>query len=68
VARKAFSRYELRLEVNHIQPLRGSYRVVTCSNHLDNLEVLCHRCHVVATAAQRQSMPAPKPNRPVRGP
>jgi 5-methylcytosine-specific restriction endonuclease McrA len=53
-ASKAYSRLDLRLEVNHILPLRGSYRGVTCSNHLTNLEVLCHRCHLVETAAQRQ--------------
>jgi len=53
VARQTYSRHELRLEVNHIVPLRGSYRGVTCSNHLTNLEVLCHRCHLVATAEQR---------------
>src|SRR3954463_14756351 len=33
-ARREYSRHELRLEVNHIVPLRGSYRGVTCSNHL----------------------------------
>jgi 5-methylcytosine-specific restriction endonuclease McrA len=54
-ARKAFRRHELRLEVNHILPLRGAYRVVTCANHLTNLEVLCHRCHNAATAAQRRT-------------
>jgi len=51
VARRAYSRHELRLEVNHIQPLVGSYRGVTCLNHQSNLEVLCHRCHLVATRA-----------------
>ena len=51
---KAYSRHELRLEVNHIVPLRGTYRVVSCSNHLSNLEVLCHRCHVAVTAGQRR--------------
>ena len=53
-ARKAYARHELRLEVNHIEPLRGTYRVVTCSNHLTNLEVLCHRCHVAVTTEQRR--------------
>jgi 5-methylcytosine-specific restriction endonuclease McrA len=57
-ARKAYSRHELRLEVNHILPLRGSYRGVTCANHLTNLEVLCHRCHVAATAEQRRVIAA----------
>lgn len=53
VERKRYARHELRLEVNHIVPLVGAYRLVSCSNHQANLEVLCHGCHVVATAAQR---------------
>lgn len=48
-----FARHELRLEVNHIEALRGSYRFVSCLNHADNLEVLCHRCHVETTNAGR---------------
>lgn len=48
-----FARHELKLEVNHIEALRGSYRFVSCLNHADNLEVLCHRCHVEATNAGR---------------
>lgn len=55
VARAAYSRYELKLEVNHIQPLIGAYRGVTCLNHLSNLEVLCHRCHVGVTGGQRRA-------------
>lgn len=51
--RLLFTRHELRLEVNHIQPLGGRYRGVTCLNHQENLEVLCHRCHVQATGALR---------------
>jgi hypothetical protein len=50
-----YKRSELRLEVNHIEPLLGSYRGFTCLNHLSNLEVLCHRCHVAATNEQRAS-------------
>lgn len=52
-ARASYSRYELKLEVNHVRPLVGAYRLVSCANHQDNLEVLCHRCHVAATAEQR---------------
>jgi hypothetical protein len=52
VARRAYSRYELRLEVNHIQPLIGSYRLVSCLNHQTNLEVLCHRCHAAVSREQ----------------
>ncbi len=52
-ARRRYSRTELRLEVNHILPLQGSYRIVTCLNHQTNLEVLCHTCHLAATRDQR---------------
>ena len=55
-ARSAFSRHELRLEVNHIQPLVGTYRGVTCLNHQGNLEVLCHRCHIAATKEQKEQV------------
>jgi len=51
--RREYTRAELRLEVNHIRPLTGSYRGVTCHNHQSNLEVLCHRCHLEATKGQR---------------
>lgn len=53
VARTLYARVELRLEVNHILPLGGAYRGVTCLNHQTNLEVLCHRCHVAVTETQR---------------
>ncbi len=54
MAKSAYRRHELRLQVNHIQPLVGSYRGVTCMNHLSNLEVLCHQCHVAVTDEQRR--------------
>jgi hypothetical protein len=57
-ARRRYSRAELRLEVNHIAPLAGSYRTVTCLNHQSNLEVLCHRCHLLATREQRTAASA----------
>ena len=41
------------LEVNHVVPLAGRARTESCFHHLGNLEVLCHGCHVVETAAQR---------------
>lgn len=41
-----------RLEVNHIDPVRGGPRGVTCKNHQDNLELLCHPCHVLVTEEQ----------------
>ncbi|HEX9551181.1 MAG TPA: HNH endonuclease [Candidatus Limnocylindrales bacterium] len=52
-ARRSLPRSAMRLEVNHIEPLAGAYRGVTCSNHLENLEVLCHACHLATTDAQR---------------
>jgi hypothetical protein len=54
-ARKRFARHELRLEVNHVVPLAGAYRLVSCANHQSNLEVLCHGCHALVTAAGRRS-------------
>jgi len=41
------------LEVNHIQPVNGQRRNVSCTNHQENLETLCHDCHVVVTKQQR---------------
>ena len=52
-ARRLYARHELRLEVNHILPLVGAYRIVSCLNHQTNLEVLCHRCHASVTRDQR---------------
>jgi hypothetical protein len=51
-----YARHELKLEVNHITALRGGYRFVSCLNHADNLEVLCHRCHVAATNEGRHGV------------
>ena len=51
--RRLYARHVLRLEVNHIQALGGRYRGVTCLNHQENLEVLCHSCHVQMTGAAR---------------
>lgn len=39
-------------EVNHIVPVEGGARSVTCLNHQTNLEVLCHACHLVVTNHQ----------------
>lgn len=41
-----------RLEVNHIEPRVGRGYGFGCWNHLDNLETLCHDCHVIVTKAQ----------------
>lgn len=53
--RATYARHELRLEVNHILPLAGGYRSVTCMNHQSNLEVLCYRCHLTVTKGQRSA-------------
>jgi 5-methylcytosine-specific restriction endonuclease McrA len=42
-----------QLEVNHIVPRVGKGYGRGCHNHLDNLETLCHRCHVKVTNVQR---------------
>lgn len=42
-----------KLEVNHVIPVRGQRaRHGSCLNHLDNLETLCHDCHVPETRLQ----------------
>lgn len=41
------------LEVNHIDPRVGRGYGSGCWNHLENLETLCHDCHVTVTNAQR---------------
>lgn len=40
-------------EVNHIAPRYGQGYGKGCWNHQDNLEVLCHGCHVAVTGKQR---------------
>jgi 5-methylcytosine-specific restriction endonuclease McrA len=41
------------LEVNHINPRVGQGYGFGCWNHLENLETLCHDCHVKVTKEQR---------------
>ena len=45
-----------KVEVNHIRPLAGSRRSVSCLNHRDNLEVLCLGCHRTTTNEQRRGV------------
>ena len=40
-------------EVNHITPLNGGLRWLTCLNHQENLEALCHTCHLDFTYPSR---------------
>jgi predicted nucleic acid-binding Zn ribbon protein len=42
-------------EINHITPVIGGNRSVTCLNHEENLELLCHACHVGTTTDQLAS-------------
>ena len=44
-------------EVNHIEPRNGKGYGVGCWNHQDNLETLCHKCHLLVTAGQRGYVP-----------
>lgn len=44
-----------RPEVNHIRPLNGNRLHFGCQHHLQNLEVLCHDCHLRTTAWQRET-------------
>ena len=43
------------LEVNHINPVNGRRSHFSCDNHLENLETLCHPCHVAVTKQQRDA-------------
>lgn len=43
------------LEVNHIVPVNGKRKGWDCQNHLDNLETLCHTCHLAVTRQQWQA-------------
>lgn len=48
-------RTAIKLEVNHVRPMRvsGSNRPwFSCSHHLEGLETLCHYCHVIETRLQ----------------
>ncbi|MCU1352007.1 MAG: 67, gp67 [Acidimicrobiales bacterium] len=42
-----------QLEVNHLVPRLGRGYQAGCHHHLDNLETLCHRCHVAVTTQQQ---------------
>lgn len=42
-------------EVNHIHPALGAHSQESCAHHQDNLEIICHPCHLVETRRQRAS-------------
>lgn len=44
-----------RLEVNHIEPRLGQGYNAGCWHHPENLETLCHDCHVKVTNSQRKA-------------
>ena len=52
------------IEVNHIVPRNGGGYRFGCWNHHDNLETLCHDCHVEVSNLQRKKERRP-PSRPV---
>lgn len=52
------------MEVNHIVPRNGRGYGVGCHNHLDGVETLCRKCHVVVTKAQRAERLGIKPKPP----
>jgi hypothetical protein len=54
-------RARVRLEVNHVDPLRGGRVWVDCAHHLDGVETLCHSCHVEETRLQTISTRAVGP-------
>lgn len=41
------------LEVNHKTPILGRHDEGGCHHHVEDLETLCHRCHLIETARQR---------------
>lgn len=43
-----------KLEVNHIDPCLGKHQQDGCWHHQQNLETLCHSCHVGVTRKQRE--------------
>lgn len=43
------------LEVNHIEPRNGRGYDWGCAHHTENLETLCHSCHVAETRRQAEA-------------
>lgn len=55
------------IEVNHIQPRLGAGYGFGCWNHPENLESLCHDCHLLATKAQKRGWRRPATELPEDG-
>ena len=53
IGRMIWRRRHHGMEVNHIHPLNGRGYQIGCVHHLDNLQTLCHKCHLEVTARQR---------------
>lgn len=51
-------------EVNHIRPLNGIRPAFGCCHHQENLEVVCHDCHVAIGIEQRAAGLIGKPKPP----
>ena len=57
ISRRTYSgrtMFPIKLEVNHIAPREGQGYGQGCHNHQENLETLCHDCHVAVTRRQRK--------------
>ena len=48
------------LEVNHIVPRKGGGYQLGCHHHQDNLNVLCHTCHLEVTSQQAREWRPPE--------
>lgn len=50
---RVMNRFHNDIEVNHVEPRDGLGYGPGCHHHQDNLETLCHACHVAVTTLQR---------------
>jgi len=53
IGRMIWRRRHHGMEVNHIAPLNGRGYRIGCVHHQENLETLCHSCHLEVTMRQR---------------
>lgn len=63
-------RHKREAEVNHKVPVNGTRPHFGCCHHQENLEVLCHDCHVDVTNEQRRQglIGPPRTNEPASMP